>query len=240
MVRSPCRVDRLPEGLSAIVVTADLQGRECASGAPDLPVRLLGECLPRILINDVLPTLGLEDPNRVATFLAGDFYAVPALDKRGGRGDVTSVWHAFVDCFAWVAGVAGNHDLFGERAETRPQCRPSMHYLDGDVVDMAGLRVGGIGGIIGKPSRPQRREETNYIRTLESVLSQRIDVLLMHEGASGTTADQRGNPRILAALEQQPPKLVICGHNHWPHPLARFRSGLQILNVDGRVVLLTA
>jgi hypothetical protein len=32
--------------------------------------------------------------------------------------------------------------------------------------------------------------------------------------------------------------LTICGHVHWPSPLARYEGG-QILNVDTRVIALT-
>jgi Icc-related predicted phosphoesterase len=183
--------------------------------------------------------LDLDDPSRVAAFLAGDFYTLPGLEKRGGTGDVSSVWQAFSDHFAWVAGVAGNHDLFGKNQKTRPQCHATMHYLDGDVVEVAGLRIGGMGGIIGKTTKPQRREETDYFGTLERILSQKVDVLITHEGPCGTEAGQRGDFRIRDTLEQHAPRLVIRGHKHWPHPLAQFPSGLQVLNVDKRVVILT-
>jgi Icc-related predicted phosphoesterase len=232
-------VDRLPDGLSAIVVTADLQGRECVPGVAVLPARLLGEAMPQLLIEEVFPLLDLDDPSRVAAFLAGDFYTLPGLEKRGGTGDVSSVWQAFSDHFAWVAGVAGNHDLFGKNQKTRPQCHATMHYLDGDVVEVAGLRIGGMGGIIGKTTKPQRREETDYFGTLERILSQKVDVLITHEGPCGTEAGQRGDFRIRDTLEQHAPRLVIRGHKHWPHPLAQFPSGLQVLNVDKRVVILT-
>lgn len=232
-------VDRLPDGIDAIVVTADLQGRECVPGVASLPARLLGEVVPQLLIDQVLPLLDLEDPSRVAAFLAGDFYTLPGLEKRGGTGDVSSVWQAFCDRFAWVAGVAGNHDLFGPKQETRPQPHDSMHYLDGDVIELAGLRIGGIGGIIGKPSKPQRREESDYFQTLERILAQDIDVLITHEGPCGIKGGQRGDFRIRDVLDQHAPRLVIRGHKHWPHPLAEFPSGLQILNVDKQVVILT-
>jgi len=232
-------VDRLPDGLDAIFVTADLQARECVPGVPSLPARLIGEVLPQLLIEEVLPLLDLEDPSRVATFLAGDFYTLPGLGKRGGTGDVSIVRQAFCERFAWVAGVAGNHDLFGPKQETRPQPHDSMHYLDGDVVELAGLRIGGIGGIIGKPSKPQRREEMDYFQTLERILSQNIHVLITHEGPCGTEAVQQGDFRIRDLLEQYAPLLVVRGHKHWPYPLAQFPSGLQILNVDKQVVILT-
>ena len=80
-------VDALPEGTSAIVVTADLQGRESFESAAGHPLRLLGEVLPAMLRADVLPCLGLPKGD-IGVLLAGDFYTVPALDKRGGSGDV--------------------------------------------------------------------------------------------------------------------------------------------------------
>jgi hypothetical protein len=55
----------------------------------------------------------------------------------------------------------------------------------------------------------------------------------------GTEVGQRGDFRIRHVLEQHAPLLVIRGHKHWPHPLAQFPSGLQVLNVDKRVVIHT-
>lgn len=230
------RVDRLPDGISAIIVTADLQGRERFQDAMGGPPRLLGEVVPQRLVEEVLPMLAIQDLGRVAALLAGDFYTVPALDKRGGTGDVTGVWHAFGHCFAWVAGVAGNHDVFGEGRNTRPRFQSPLHYLDGETVEVGGL---GIGGIIGNPLRPQRRTEEDYFRTLEQLLEKRINVLLMHDGPDGLDSGQRGNPQIRAVLENQQPYLAIRGHAHWNEPFAQFSSGLQILNVDARVVILT-
>ena len=49
--------------------------------------------------------------------LCGDLYVRPALDARGGLGDVRPVWRAFARHFRWVAGVPGNHDAFGTPSE---------------------------------------------------------------------------------------------------------------------------
>jgi len=187
----------------------------------------------------VLPKLNLNDPARIGTWLAGDFYTVPALDKRGGTGDVTSVWRAFHDHFAWVACVAGNHDTFGDSPQHRPRIAATVHYLEGDIVNIAGLRVAGIGGIIGNPTRHHRRYEDEYLKTLELLLDDQVDVLLMHEGPNGTQPDQRGNTRIREVLEKYAPSLVVRGHAHWQEPFAEFACGLQVLNVDARIVVLT-
>lgn len=122
-------VDRLPRGLSAIVATSDLQGRERMRKSPTTPPRLLGEVLPDILVSRILPELDVPSEDKFGVILAGDFYTVPALDRRGGSGDVTEVWHAFADEFAWVAGVAGNHDTFGETLASSLRFRRSVAPL---------------------------------------------------------------------------------------------------------------
>ena len=91
-------VDRLPDGVSAIIATADLQGRERFQESPNGVPRLLGEALPNRLATEILPGLGLDTGN-IGVFLAGDLYTVPALDRRGGSGDVRAVWEAFGDEF---------------------------------------------------------------------------------------------------------------------------------------------
>jgi len=106
-------VDHLPDGLEAIVATADLQGRglEREDGGP---APLLGELLAEEL--EALAKLGeIPSPDVTGVILAGDLYSRPELDCRGGSGDVRVVWDAFARNFRWVAGVAGNHDFYGSR-----------------------------------------------------------------------------------------------------------------------------
>lgn len=233
------RVDALPAGLDAVVVTADLQGRERFQESPGGPPRLLGEALPLRLVQEVLPEVGVQDPSRVAALLAGDFYTVPALDKRGGTGDVSAVWRAFGDEFAWVAGVAGNHDTYGEHRDDRPRFPAHLYYLDGASVELGELRIGGLGGIIGNPERHQRRSEEDYLFALELLLEERIDVLLTHDGPRGLNARQQGSARVRDLLSEHPVPLVVRGHAHWDQPFIQYDNGTQVLNVDARAVILT-
>lgn len=108
-------VEILPDGLSAIIITSDLQGREHFKHQTGPQLRLLGEWLPQVLADSILPGISLP-AGRIGVLLAGDFYTVSSLDKRGGSGDVDSVWQAFGEHFDWVVGVAGNHDTFGSAA----------------------------------------------------------------------------------------------------------------------------
>lgn len=52
-------VDALPAGVSAIIATADLQGRESVGNDDGSAPRLLGEVLPSLLQQIVLPDLAL-------------------------------------------------------------------------------------------------------------------------------------------------------------------------------------
>lgn len=230
-------VDAMPDGMSAIVVTADLQGRESVESSGGRLLRLLGEVLPSLLADDILPSLGIGG-GRIGVLLAGDFYTVPALDKRGGTGDVTAVWQAFADEFDWVAGVAGNHDLFGDSA-TRPRFGRSTFFLDNDTVIVEGLPIAGLSGIPGKPRRPWRRTEDDYLETLRLLLSGSPSVVVLHDGPEGVHAGQRGSTEIRQVLEQCEPTLVVRGHAHWSQPFAELPNGTQVLNVDARVIILT-
>lgn len=230
-------VDALPVKLDALVATADLQGRERFQDSLGGPLRLLGEVLPERLVREVLPERGLHRPEHIGVLLAGDFYTVPALHKRGGTGDVTSVWLAFGSEFRWVAGVAGNHDTFGPNPRGRPRFPVGLHYLDADRTAIDGLALAGIGGIIGDPVRTQRRSEDDYLETLELLLGDNTDVLVMHDGPDGGDG-QRGSPRIREVLERMRPGLVVRGHAHWDQSLAELATGVQVLNVHARLVVL--
>ena len=231
-------VDKLPEGLDALVLTADLQGRERFEDAPEKQPRLIGEVITEWLARDVLPNQGIHNPDRVAAMLAGDFYTVPALDKRGGTGDVSQVWQAFANEFAWVAGVPGNHDTFGDSSKQRPRCSGRSHFLDGDLAEVDGFRIGGLGGIIGNPKRPNRRYEDDYLNALMKLADSQPQMLLMHDGPAGSERGQRGWSCVSELLVASDFRgLVVRGHAHWKDPFAEFECGLQVLNVDARLVV---
>jgi len=224
----------LPDsGIEALLVASDLQGRSPSFGGES---RLLGEALAEELeqfaVADLVPAL-----DRIGVILCGDLYSVPEANKRGGHGDVSDVWYAFADRFRWVAGVAGNHDGFGsDKARRRLGDVANVHLLDGDCVDVDGLRLGGVGYISGDPAKRGRRDEDDQLAAVEMVLEQCLDILILHEGPRGGDG-QRGNARIRHLVERAPAHLVACGHVHWPEPLATVGSS-QCLNADSRAILL--
>jgi Icc-related predicted phosphoesterase len=219
----------LPEGIDAVVAASDLQGI-----VPDPRTR--ASTLLGVAVAEVLEELGFEGviprAMRSGVLLAGDLYSVPDANKRGGFGDVADVWSAFADRFAWVVGVAGNHDDVSSVARS-----PDIHVLDTEEATVAGLRVAGVGLITGDPSRHGRREEEEQIARIDLVAEKKPDVLLLHEGPHGEHEQQPGHDGVRAAVERWGVGLTVCGHVHWEAPLATC-GGRQILNVDARVVVL--
>ncbi len=230
-------VDTLPDEVSALLVLSDLQG-VAPHALQDGAVALLGEVLADELA--ILGELGeLPMPGTIGVVLAGDLYSDANANVRGASGDVRAVWQAFAEHFRWVVGVAGNHDTFGgAREQARFQQRPGIHLLDGDVVDLEGLRVGGVGGIIGNADKPGRRDEAEHLRQLGATLRESPELLVLHQGPDVEGTRLRGSPVIRECVSKRKGLLVVCGHAHWVTPLATLQGDVQVLNVDSRVVLL--
>ena len=231
------RVDALPDGLESLLVTSDLQGVAACPGSAGEPV-LLGQAVSAIYA-DLAREKVVAPLDKTGVLLAGDLYSAPAGDKRGASGDVRDVWLTFAAGYRWVAGVAGNHDRFGSESELEDfERQPGVHLLDSDVVELDGLRIGGVGWIPGNPAKPGRRDEEEFYAALDVVADEGPDILILHQGPNGQS-DQRGDQRSRDRLEAGFSGLAICGHSHWDDPLAEI-SGAQVLNADARVVILTA
>ncbi len=158
-------VDQLPDTIDALLLTSDLQGVVKFGDA----TRLLGEDVASIY-SDLADREQLPPPDRTGVLLAGDLYAAPQGDKRGASGDVRSVWQAFAQSFQWVVGVEGNHDRFGTELERSALMKhPNIHLLNHDTVQFDTDRIGGVSGIMGDPKKPGRRDEAEFLSSLQRV-----------------------------------------------------------------------
>jgi 3',5'-cyclic-AMP phosphodiesterase len=219
-------VDRLPEGVSALIATADLQG--VVADRFTRESTLLGiavvEALEALASEGSIPAL-----SSCGAVLAGDLFSVPDANRRGGFGDVAPVWRAFSGAFRWVIGVAGNHDdVRGVRNLA------NAHVLDADLVERDGVTFGGVGLIAGDPNKPGRRLESEQLDRIELVVSEQPELLVLHEGPARGTAFP-GSPGVNDALTHAR-GLTLCGHVHWPTPVAPDDNA--VLNVCERVVVL--
>lgn len=215
----------LPDGVDALIFTSDLQGRE--NGGAN---RLMG-----VPVADALMALVAQGsiPQPQAAFLCGDLYDYPDCHKRGGTGPVDEVYQAFAGLTPQVLAVHGNHDELAD-----PKALPrSVELLDGQVRTAAGLRVGGVSGIIGNSGRHQRRDESDFVALVDQVTAQSPDLLLLHQGPEDPLRQRRGDPTVTLSLETGFCGLTVFGHTHWEWPWLIPLGEGQALNVDGRVVV---
>jgi Icc-related predicted phosphoesterase len=224
-------VDRLPADCDALFACSDLQGRVGSSQG----YRLMGE-----VVAEELASLCGAGARRIGVMLCGDLYVRPKLDRRAGVGDVRPVWRAFARRFRWVVGVAGNHDAFGNDPTevARFQTEPGIHLLDSRTVELGGLRIAGLGGIIGNPLKPQCRRKKDYVGALERLLGEEPDLVLLHQGPDIPGEGLAGHRAIRRAIRRTSKPLVVCGHSHWKTPLASIGRGPQVLNLEARGLLL--
>ncbi|MBY0229358.1 MAG: hypothetical protein K2W96_08780 [Gemmataceae bacterium] len=230
-------VAALPDDLDALVLSADLQGRERIApraGEGKLGregTRLLGEVVAERL-HGMAEAGRLPPADRTGVLLAGDLWAEPGSTRRGGEGDVAVVYQAFAQRFRWVAGVLGNHD------ELHGPPGAGCLLLDGRVVDLDGLKVGGVGGIIGNPRKLNRKTADEFDSLLSRVLVQRPHVVLLHAGPDDPAEDRKGSALARECLERHARTLCVFGHCHWDEPMGAMDNGGQLVNVDGRVIVL--
>ncbi len=114
-----------------------------------------------------------------------------------------------------------------------------VHFLDGERLDIDGIKVAGISGVIGNPAKNFRRTTQDFLETVELITSSPTDIALMHEGPDGIQRGYRGIEEVRKVIEKTKPSIVVRGHKHWPEPLVELNCGVQILNVEATVVVLT-
>lgn len=240
--RTPCqrelpffhaKAEGLPNDIGCLVLMSDLQGREFLSDHLKGSERLLGEAVAEEL--SLLVGLG-EIPSISTVMICGDLYEYPDCRKPGGTGPIDEVFLSLSQVSEEVIAVLGNHDSL----VSTTQLPAKIVVLDGNVVKTNfGLRVGGLGGIIGDPKRHNRWDENTFVRHMELCIQKRLHVLMLHQGPEDKEGRRVGNPAISQSLEKGFSGLTIFGHKHWPDsPLIDIGNG-QALNLDARVVVVS-
>ena len=232
-------VDQLPSGLDAIIISSDFQAYDSSEKS------VTDRSLMGLVIAEEIKSLSdrnlLPNAEKTGIILAGDFYADPFLEKRGGAGDVQEVWKSFGGNFKWTVGVAGNHDRFdGEfKVPHYMTYLSNPAVLDGQLCEKDGLAIGGISGIIGNPNKPWRRTEQDFMQLMTD-LANDSTILVLHEGPAIPEIGAKGNSEIKTTLDSLQKDLVLfSAHSHWRHPYYRINETVHAINADFRVVILT-
>ena len=214
-----------------LIIASDLQGVTEGQGKQ----HLIGEKLPSFL--KTLIEIELKDCKKVGVLLCGDLYT--SLEKRGSSGDVRNVWKEFNNHFEWVVGVAGNHDTFGSEIEKEEfKLETNIHLLHKETIELDGLKIGGISGIIGRAGKINRVDESDFLNGLTKLSKKKLDFILIHETPDFPSNNEIGNSKIREHIEKLNPTTICCGHCYWNNSLANFNNKTQVLNVDSKVILM--
>jgi lariat debranching enzyme len=170
-----------------------------------------------------------------------DLASMPVPQKYRKMGDFAA-YHIGFAAFPWpVWFVAGNHEPFAFLG-SMPRGGQAAHncfYLGrSGQMDLEGLRLGWLGGVSvdggpldGPLGSDWKKHAYFRHREVDEVLKDgQVDILMLHEWPRGaaTPEEARGKrradavsgpgndtARLLVDLLQ--PRLVLAGHNHWPH-----------------------
>jgi Icc-related predicted phosphoesterase len=216
-----------------LILCSDLQGLV----KKEKKFYLMGEYLPSYLKQFISNQYSDNPSPKIGVFLCGDLFTHP--DYHGADGDVVSVWEAFSESYEWVVGVAGNHDHFAKQnPDTALSHLDNVYFLHKNHLTIDGLRLGGISGIIGKPSKNQRVAEADFMAALNQLGKQELDILLLHSSPNIPDQQLMGDDRIRQKIEEHHFKNIISGHVHWHVAHTRLKQRTDIWNTDGRVLIL--
>ncbi|MDP4198244.1 MAG: hypothetical protein Q8922_04995 [Bacteroidota bacterium] len=227
-----CRASGLPEGIEAIVCTSDLQG---VHSSPASKQNILSGVHVASSLRQYFELHEYANPQKTLAVLAGDFYTELNLGGRGGFGYADEVWQAFASAFGHVVGVAGNHDDF---RLTLRDGYPNLHLLHDEDRRSCGLKIDGIGGIIGHSTKlPMRHSEAAFTAMFHRQFGAQLDILVMHDNPERFDPFFSGLSQL--AVGTSSPPVIIFGHRKLREPLRELENGVQLLSVNERVVILT-
>ena len=141
-----------------------------------------------------------------------------------GAGDYCNARRGLDEALAMLAGIAAPMALVPGNAESADELReaapPGVHVLHGGGVEIAGLRLFGLG--YGVPVTPFGSWSCDLPeKTAEEMLAacDAADIMVLHSPPKGV-ADRTsqgasvGSTAIRAAIERVQPELAVCGHIH--------------------------
>jgi Icc-related predicted phosphoesterase len=106
--------------------------------------------------------------------------------------------------------VPGNHDAIDPRVSELAVLE--VENIDQRVVEVDGLRIGGLGGALPAGGWPYEWAESDAYRRLS--LMGRVDVLLCHNPPKDTLALRYGSEAIATYIDEHQPRFCVFGHVH--------------------------
>jgi len=173
----------------------------------------------------LLEIVELHDPDLLLS--CGDWGSAVTLE---GFNELTSKVEVYT--------IYGNHENLKVLELARNRNGKPVLLNDCRVVEVGGLRIGGINGIISLSRRskggvPRKRPE-EFLPAAQCLRYKRVDILLVHEVVPLPEYSQLITPReylgvVLEAVETVSPRIVFNGHLHaMPYTISRIGRSLYV------------
>ncbi len=108
-----------------------------------------------------------------------------------------------------------------------------------EIIEIEGLLIGGLTGIIGNPQKNFRWQEEDYLKALSKLLREKPHILLTHLSPAVAELNLQGDERLNIILENGHETILFCGHSYWNYNnVYKMKNGTQILNADKKVFIL--
>lgn len=227
------QLEGLNTDLKHLVIASDLQGIVGeGEDAHQLSIALLDKLL------ELNEQEALFDVSQTAVILCGDLYA-EAHKRKGVYGDVRYIWQAYNAVFKSVVGVAGNHDAFGSKDDFDAFIKEEgIYFLDNDIINLDGIKVGGLSGMIGKTTKNQRKDKDRFLAQLKALLQSQCDFILLHEGPAFKAYRKRGNSLITEVImDSKLNNRVFFGHRNWGELISTSMGNTSLLNTDAKCLI---
>jgi hypothetical protein len=222
-----------------IVVFGDIHGKwvDCYTKASELGADLA------LLVGDSEP---IRDER--------DLSSVPGPKKYRFMGDF-QYYYAEGDVPVKTITIGGNHEpflLLDSFPGLGGDILPSLFYLRSGVMDVGSLRIGGLSGTyvdraftgekpnIFELSRKgvnfgkEECKNASYMNIKEVDRFDGIDscdILLLHDWPGGISSEFPGSPPSRVLIERLKPRLVFCGHMHFPLEAAVNKTKIYCLSL---------
>ena len=101
------------------------------------------------------------------------------------------------------------------------------HIPGGKIVDVAGSKVGGIGGAYFQGISEKKQEKPCYTQPAEVkhlLIAKDLDIVLSHDAPHDMPKPGAGSPWLLSLIEYRAPRYVFSGHFHYIGRTLRYES----------------
>lgn len=164
---------------------------------------------------------------------AGREHDIRERIRESVRAQYEALFAAFPDGTYLTHGNVDDPSLFADLL------RPGIRHLDGETVQVDGLRIGFVGGGLPRGSAPHLSERTQEAYTEVVCRLPKVDILCTHmpPAVHDLCFDVRagraepGSPALLAYVKEQQPDALYFGHVHQPRQARMTIGRTKVENV---------